>query len=128
MRARDVPAVRGRAQWAVNQLLWGVEAYLLGIGRMALGVHPFGIAILCAGGNGVLGVFAGLVLAELAMMEHPVLMICIYAAVAMCRVAFGFLQDTPEAEVRLPRRLRDKLTAQKQEASWQFSAARAPWA
>lgn len=89
-------------------LLWIGGGYLVGLCRMLFETNPLGIALLCAGGNPI-GIFIGLSLAELALMENPVLMICTYAAVALIRGVSVFLLDSPDAKVTLPLRLREQL-------------------
>ena len=90
-------------------MMWGGAGYLTGLCQMLFETNPLGMALLCAGGN-PLAVFLGLALAELALMEHPVLMICVYAAVAMLRGVLVFLLETPEAKVGFASQLKSHLS------------------
>ena len=89
-------------------LMWVGAGYLMGLCQMLFETNPLGVALLCAGGN-PLGIFLGLAVAELALMSHPILMICVYAAVGMLRGISSFLLETPEARVELHGKLRDRL-------------------
>ena len=75
---------KGMARF-VRSMLWIGGGYLAGLCRMLFETNPLGIALLCAGGNPI-SIFLGLSLAELALMENPVLMICTYAGIALIRV------------------------------------------
>ncbi len=92
-------------------LLWIGGGYLAGLCRMLFETNPMGIGLLCAGGN-VIGIFLGLAMAELALMKNPILMICVYAAVALIRSMSFFLLEAPETKVGLPPRLREQLRGQ----------------
>ena len=109
MQKRDP---RASARWLRRLgvgILWMGAGYLAGLSRMAFDTRPLGIALLGAVGGNVFFVLLGLILSELALMEHPILMIVTYAAVALIRSVSVFLLDAPETAVGLPGRIRDKL-------------------
>ena len=109
MERRD-PKVSGR--WLLKigvGALWVGAGYLAGLSRMAFDTRPLGVALLGVGGGGLFFLLLGLIFAELALMESPVLMIVTYTAVALIRAVLVFLSDTPESEVGLPSHLRSRL-------------------
>lgn len=108
---RDASVSRGGILRLARFLLWIGAGYVAGLCQLLFDTNPMGMALLCAGGNWI-GIFLGLSLAELALMKQPVLMICVYAAVALIRGVSGFLLDDPDAQVELPHRLREQLTEQ----------------
>ena len=110
---RREPTVSRRVLGGIGKgALWLGAGYLAGLGKMLFETNPMGIALLCAGGGNVVVILVGLILAELAMMENPILMICTYAAVALIRIVSVFLLDAPEARVGLPAHIYEKINAQ----------------
>ena len=105
---RDAAASRRVVERIGLFLMWGGAGYLTGLCRMLFETNPLGVALLCTGGN-PLGIFLGLAVAEVALMSHPVLMICVYAAVGMIRGVSTFLLESPDAKVELSGQLRDRL-------------------
>ncbi len=97
-------------------ILWIGVGYLSGLSRMAFDTRPMGVALLGAGGGNVLFLLLGLILAEVALMENPILMIVTYTAVALIRSVSVFLLDEPESTVGLPGRLLDKLSGGRDDA------------
>ncbi len=107
LQARDVSVSRRRLQWVVKSLILGGIAYLIGLGELLFDSRPLGIALLCAcSGGQVVGILGGLILAELMLMQQPVLMIATYAAAALIRVVTSLLLDPSGDGVRLPAYLR----------------------
>lgn len=106
---RRDPSVGKRILWGIGKgVLWLGAGYLAGLARMLFDTNPLGVALLCAGGS-VPWILGGLTLAEIARMESPVLMICVYAAVALIRSVACFLLDEPEARVGLPPHLQEQI-------------------
>ena len=105
---RDAAASRRVVERIGLFLMWGGAGYLTGLCRMLFETNPLGVALLCAGGN-PLGIFLGLAVAEVALMSHPVLMICVYAAVGMIRGVSSLLLESPDAKVELSGQLRGRL-------------------
>ncbi|MBE6633388.1 MAG: hypothetical protein E7620_03475 [Ruminococcaceae bacterium] len=114
---RDGAAVRKRVEWLGRTLLWVGIGYLFGIGKMLFGTNPMGLALLCAGGKGVIGVLIGLIVAELALMESPVLMICTYAAAGLSVGMSVLLLEAPGTRVPLPARLQRILSVGEKEGA-----------
>ena len=106
LRARNVSVSRRRLLWLTRELLWGGAAYLIGLGTMLFDTKPLGVALICAGRGHLIGILAGLVISELALMQDPVLMICTYAAAALIRAVSYLLLDSPNARAATPARAR----------------------
>ena len=110
LKAKDASVSRRRLMWLGKELLWGGVAYLLGLGSLLFDTKPLGVALICASRGHLIGILAGLVISELALMQNPVLMICTYAAATLIRAVSYLLLDSPNARVTLPSRLRRRLT------------------
>ena len=110
LEKRDVAGSRRWLMWLGKELMLGMAAYLLGLGRLAFDTRPLGLALLCASDGQVAGILAGLVFAEVALGENPVPMIVIYAVAAVIRVTAKLLLESPVTAVSLPDALRQILT------------------
>lgn len=92
-----------------RELLWGFCAFLLGQSRLALGVYPLGLGLLCASEQHTLAIFLGLIASTLFEMRDPEVYFAVYVAAGLIRLMAALLLEKTNERQKLPVGLAQRL-------------------
>ena len=101
--------VRALVRWLALESLWFGGGWLFGQAELAFETFPLGIALLCASGNHLLPILAGLILSGVLYMEVPAVYVTVYVAAAAIRLVSGIMLEFSDSDKSWAERMRKLL-------------------